>query len=273
MIPRCNLHTHTSFCDGADTAEEMVLAAIAAGCNTLGFSGHSTVVPYDSYEWFMTSQKQQAYIEEVKRLQEKYSDRINILLGIELDTLSAPLTYKFDYIIGSAHAVVKNGIRLDVDYTPDLVEQWIKTLYGGNAFAYVKDYYEAVAKVVDVTDCDIIGHFDLISKFSEKQPLIDTGAKQYRSVALEALDALIEKNRIFEINTGAISRGWKTSPYPEDFLLRRLAEKKASVMINSDSHSKDTVTFYFAEAVEYARSCGITELCVYEGKQVKKILI
>ena len=31
-----NFHTHTTFCDGKNTAEEMVRAAITAGCPALG---------------------------------------------------------------------------------------------------------------------------------------------------------------------------------------------------------------------------------------------
>ena len=38
---KSNVHTHTVFCDGADTPERMVLAAISAGMDTLGFSHHS----------------------------------------------------------------------------------------------------------------------------------------------------------------------------------------------------------------------------------------
>ena len=35
-----NYHTHTDFCDGACTAEEMILGAIAKGLSVIGFSGH-----------------------------------------------------------------------------------------------------------------------------------------------------------------------------------------------------------------------------------------
>ena len=38
MIPKTNLHTHTSFTDGADTAEAMVRAALERGFFSLGFS-------------------------------------------------------------------------------------------------------------------------------------------------------------------------------------------------------------------------------------------
>ena len=36
-----NYHTHTTYCDGKDTPEEMVLAAIGYGMHALGFSTHS----------------------------------------------------------------------------------------------------------------------------------------------------------------------------------------------------------------------------------------
>ena len=41
MKYRQNLHTHTTFCDGKDTPEELVEAAIAKGFDSIGFSGHS----------------------------------------------------------------------------------------------------------------------------------------------------------------------------------------------------------------------------------------
>ena len=36
-----NYHTHTTYCDGADSPEELVLEAIRLGCPEIGFSGHS----------------------------------------------------------------------------------------------------------------------------------------------------------------------------------------------------------------------------------------
>lgn len=38
-----NLHTHTIFCDGKNTPEEMVLGAINNNFNSLGFSSHGPV--------------------------------------------------------------------------------------------------------------------------------------------------------------------------------------------------------------------------------------
>ena len=39
-----NLHTHSIFCDGKDTIEEMTLEAISKGFDILGFSGHTGAI-------------------------------------------------------------------------------------------------------------------------------------------------------------------------------------------------------------------------------------
>ena len=41
-----NFHTHTTYCDGKSTAEEMVQKAIELRFSQLGFSGHS-FTPFD----------------------------------------------------------------------------------------------------------------------------------------------------------------------------------------------------------------------------------
>ena len=93
---KCNFHTHTQFCDGKNTAEEMVIAAINAGINVLGFSGHCIhplnpefYKPVDDI-WHMPSDKIQDYVNEVLRLKDKYADKIQIMLGFEADYFSAP---------------------------------------------------------------------------------------------------------------------------------------------------------------------------------------
>jgi len=44
-----NLHTHSTFCDGIDTPEEMIKVAIEKGFVSLGFSGHSAAY-YSPYK-------------------------------------------------------------------------------------------------------------------------------------------------------------------------------------------------------------------------------
>ena len=67
---------------------------------------------------------------------------------------------------------------------------------------------------------------------------------------------------IFEINTGAISRGYRTAPYPGPALLRAIREMGGRICVTSDSHSADTVTCAFPQAAALARACGFREAVV-----------
>ena len=81
MIPKVSIHTHSSFCDGRNTVEEMVVSAIEQGFEVIGFSGHS-YIPGEDY-WTMKEKGTDDYKAEVKRVREKYGDKIEILLGLE----------------------------------------------------------------------------------------------------------------------------------------------------------------------------------------------
>ena len=62
-----NLHQHTTFCDGKNTPEEIVLEAIKKGFGAIGFSGHCNM----SYASYCMSLEQTAqYKQEVTRLKE-----------------------------------------------------------------------------------------------------------------------------------------------------------------------------------------------------------
>ncbi len=267
MIPKFNLHTHTVFGDGKNTVEEMVLAAIDLGCDGIGFSEHSFIE--DQTDWTMEKTQSEDYISEVLRAKEKYKDRIEILLGIEYDTLSSIDLSPFDYVIGSVHFVVKDGCPIPVDNTADALTCEIKRLYGGDFYSFCEDYYRELALVKEKTSCDIVGHFDLVTKFNENGALFDESDRRYRDAAFGCLDVLAKKDLIFEINTGAISRGYRKKPYPSEVILRRMAELGCKVTVTTDCHSADSILCHYNVAIELAKECGIRELYLpKEGKLI-----
>ena len=81
FYPKCNLHTHTNLCDGADSPEEIVMEAIRQGMHTVGFSGHS-FTPFDA-GYCMSPEKNDVYRAEISRLKTVYGDRIHVLCGLE----------------------------------------------------------------------------------------------------------------------------------------------------------------------------------------------
>ena len=72
----------------------------------------------------------------------------------------------------------------------------------------------------------------------------------------------MERDVIFEINTGAISRGYRTAPYPAPFLLEAIRQKGGRVCITSDSHSADTIVHAFPHAAALAEAAGFRETWV-----------
>ena len=147
-----NLHTHTVFGDGKNTAEEMVLGAIAAGCQSLGFSEHSPLPDgLDPEGWSMEAADIPAYRAEVLRLREMYAGRLDIFLGLEQDMDSPAPAFPTDYLIGSVHSVWAEGGYLSVDNSSEKTEQAIREFFGGDPYAYAAAYYRRVAEVAEKT--------------------------------------------------------------------------------------------------------------------------
>lgn len=237
-------HTHSTYSDGKSTLEEMVCSAIEKGCAEIGFSDHA---PMEfRCDWSARAEKIECYKQEVKALQEKYKGKIKIFLGIEQDYYSTPAE-GYDYIIGSVHFVYKDGEYIPVDISAEEVKGYIDRLYGGDVYGYCEDYFKLVKDIYKVTKCQIIGHFDLVTKFNERMPIIDITHPRYVKAVDDALAELLKTDAIFEVNTGAISRGYRTSPYPDDRTLDIISKSGKKLVITSDTHHKDTVTFNFAE--------------------------
>ena len=79
-----------------------------------------------------------------------------------------------------------------------------------------------VSDIYNKTKCDIIGHFDLITKFNEGNALFDASDERYKSAAKAAAEALLKTPAVFEVNTGAMSRGYRDEPYPAKEILDML---------------------------------------------------
>ena len=265
MIPRSNLHTHSTYCDGKNSPEEIVEAAIQEKMVSLGFSGHAELSFEGCEEWTMLPSKLAEYRKKILFLKDQYAQQIEIALGIEQDYFSPALKENYDYVIGSVHYIDHPSKAIPIDINATEFCRDIQEYYGGNAVRLAEDYYSLVADVVKKTGCDIVGHFDLLTKFNEKKCFLNEENPKYRTFALDALDVVLKQDVLIEINTGAIARGHRTTPYPASFIVQRIAEKGGRLIFNSDAHSAAQLMFGHALAIEYARSFGITHLWYYQN--------
>lgn len=257
---RQNLHTHTIYCDGKNTPTEMAQAALDAGLTSLGFSGHSPM-PWDN-DWGMTEDKLPLYRAAVAEAKNAFAGRLSIYCGVEWDSLSAPEFGGFDFVIGSVHNIDLSlpGEPPSVDNTPEATADALARYFGGDADAMAEAYFTGYDTIAHTTAVDIVGHFDLLTKFDEKAGFFDENTPRFRDAAMAAMESLLRADKIFEVNTGAMSRGWRTSPYPSPRLLRELKARNARMLVSSDSHSADTIAHAFPESEALLTSVGFTEI-------------
>lgn len=255
MMRFCSVHTHSVCCDGKNTLTEMARAAYEAGAVSFGASGHShTPLPED--EGCVLPADMSAYRAEVLRLREACAGQMDVLLGIELDNCADVSAEGFDYWIGSVHRLkAPDGQYYTVDWSPEILSDCRWEEFGGDAYAMAECYYTEVRKMAAMKPT-ILGHLDLITKFNEKAPCLDEESSRYRAAALDALHAADPDATLLEINTGAMSRGWRTSPYPARFLLEEWRDMGGQVILTADAHSSDAIVYAYPEAAELARAAG-----------------
>ncbi len=244
-----DLHVHTKYCDGKNSTEEMILAAIDKGMECIGFSGHGYTDFDESF--CMSEQGAKDYIEELRLLRDEYSDSIEIRIGVEQDQFSNAGIEDYEYAIGSTHYVFVGDEWFSVDETSEVLKEACDRCFDGDFYALCEAYFEAEAEVIAKTGADIIGHFDLVSKFNEKNQFWDEKDPRYVNAWKKAADILIETGRPFEINTGAISRGYRTEPYPSLDMIEYIKSKGGSFILSSDSHRTDTLLYGFEEYQKY----------------------
>lgn len=245
-------------CDGKNDYEDTVLKAIEKGFKSIGFSSHSHVV---------SNPRSKVKIEDIPKyqniiysLKEKYKDIIEVLCGIEFDFYSNDPLVGYEYVIGSVHYLEVDGKCFGFDGNDECAKKIIDTYFNSDGLAYVRKYYETVARLSEVQKVDIVAHFDIITKHKEKRELFDIQCRQYKSYALEALEHLAKTIGVFELNTGAIARNYRTTPYPDLFLLKALKEYGAKMVISSDCHDNNLLECQFEESTELLRSVGFKEI-------------
>ena len=252
----CSVHTHSTCCDGKNTLAEMARAAFERGVKYFGASGHShTPIPADAEN--VLPPEPSDYRREVLRLRQVYEGCMEVLLGIEQDSCTpAPVPDWADYWIGSVHHLPDRQDPeryYSVDWDLPMLRTGCEALAGGDYLALAERYFADVA-VMAARRPTVLGHIDLITKLNTA--LFDEDAPRYRSAALAALSAADPQATLLEINTGAMARGYRTTPYPALFLLRAWRERGGRIILTADAHAAGAVLFAYEEAAQWARAAG-----------------
>ena len=267
-----NLHIHTTHCDGKDTPEEIVLAAIEQGFDSIGFSEH-TYNKYSSYHHQMMPEAMEAYRADVLAVKAKYEGKIDVFCGLEDEYFSEVPTDGYDYLIGSVHYLDVGSKVAGFDGGVESTLEYIADYFAGSGMAFARKYFETVLQLPEKRRYDILGHFDLVCKNNEKGQFIDENSKEYLELGIETIRSLRGKIPLFEVNTGAIARGYRTAPYPQTAFLKEFCRCGFGAVISSDCHDKTYLDCAYDEAVALLRQAGFDSKWVLTKEGFKEVAL
>lgn len=250
---RMNLHSHTQFCDGKASMEEMATAASEAGFSVWGFSPHSPIdIPSPCN---MSEDDVPPFVGEAERIRKKLQGTTLILTGMEIDYLSDTFgpalpcfrNLPLDYRIGSVHFVpTQRGEPVDCDGSATRFKDYLRNKFDGDLEYVVRKYFEQVLSMIRAGGFDILGHLDKIAgNASEVDPTIED-ADWYGELVKEVIEEAVSRDFIIEINTKAYDSRHRF--YPDCRWWPLLKRKGAEVIFSTDAHYPDKVAASYDEA-------------------------
>lgn len=254
-----DLHNHTPLCNHAEgEISAYVEKAIECGTKYFGFSDHAPM-NFD-HKYRMGFEQMSEYEKSVLAAKERYKDKIEILLGYEVDYLngymdSRVLNADVDYLIGSVHFIDEWGFD-NPEFIANYKNQNIDEIW--------QKYFDAIKNMAESGLFDIVGHLDLIKIFRFMPN------KSIESLAHEALQAIKKADMTLEINVAGYRKPIAEA-YPSISLLNEAYKIGIPITFASDAHTPEQVGLFSSEAIEMAREVGYTK-CVFYQKRVKKFL-
>ena len=199
------------------------------------------------------------YISEINKLKEKYKNDIQIYLGAEEDAFCPVDKTRYDYIIGSSHYYFVNGKYYPIDSSPEHFEQCLRA-FNYNIENMAEDYFGKFCDYINARKPDVVGHFDLITKYDELGESRFLSNERYNRIAEGFIEKAAQSGCLFEVNTGAMARGYRSAPYPAQNLLQILKKHDCKLILTSDSHSAEALDFGFEEARYMLRDIGVKQI-------------
>ncbi len=251
---KVDLHNHTTRCNHAQgSEEEYILKAIESDTLFFGFSDHAPMNFDEKYR--MRFDQMQEYEATVKELKHKYADKIDLLLGYEVDYLPGHMDERVleadvDYLIGSVHFLDKWGFD-----NPEFIKEY----EAKNIDDIWEKYFQTVKEMAESKLFDIVGHIDLIKVFKYMP------AKNIMDFVLPALEAIKKADMTIELNTAGYRKPC-AEPYPSKQILKKAYELAIPITFGSDAHAPDQVAFHSNEITALAKEIGYTECALYKNR-------
>lgn len=266
-----SFHTHSEFCDGKSTMEEFCNRALKLGFQSIGFTSHAPVPFHNNFS--IRFEKLQEYMQMVDANRSKFSDRLQIFMGLEADYIPG-ITVRFDewqrlvntdFIIGSVHLVrhPESGELWFIDGPSENFVNGLDHVFHNDAENAVRCYFKQVREMVLVEKPCVIGHIDKV-KMNNQDRFFLTSDQFYMEELEETLNVVKNSGSIVEINSRGIYRGRYHESFPSISVVKRCLDLNIPLTLASDSHQVDELQAGFDLAYDIAHRAGVKEIMVYE---------
>lgn len=259
---RADVHMHCDFSHDSETSpEDMIRGAIDKGLEVICFTDH---YDKDDMEWgYEPIFDPEEYFKVLRPLSEKYSDQIDVRIGVELGLqphLAQYFTefvakYPFDFVIASAHTVQSvdpaTG-KLFLDKSDEEV--------------YRLTFREMIEDIREFRDFDVMGHLDYVVRYGKGREK-DYSYAKFSDEIDELLRILIESGKGIELNMAGLKYGLPFAhPHPD--ILKRYREMGGEIItVGADGHKPEHIAYDFDRVSDILRACGFKYYTEFKGRK------
>ncbi len=256
------------FCQHAsDPLEHIIKAYIDLKYSWVGISEHTPAIN----ENFLYPEEQEAgltseylynrftlYIEECRRLQKKYRDKITIFVGMEIETYSGYEefvenlleNFRPDYMVGSVHFVDD----IPFDYSREQYDRAARV--AGDMETLYCRYFDQQYAMLQLFKPAVVGHFDLI-RIHDPDYKVRLQQPEIVSRINRNLQFIKQNDLILDYNLRALLKG-AIEPYVSKSILDKAAELGIAVVPGDDSHGTSSIGQYIDEAMADLKKAGLS---------------
>ncbi len=271
---KVSMHNHTTLSDGSNAPEEIIKGAIDRGFTHFAITDHVCTLGYEEHSLDPT--RYDEYIKEIRKLSEKYKNKIKLSVGIESEYYMEKKAFvsdissvrdKLDFIVGSVHAVYKNDKPYAVDELCSSFRNVIKEIYKDNVKELVEDYFYNYNSMLLDLKPEVAGHIDLIKKNNIDGIFFDEYSNWFKDMVENTLDNIKKIDAVMELNTGGASKHGLRNMYPSEYILSRAYEKGIRMTMSSDAHTLEMLDCLYETGLQRIRKAGYTEIYAFDSEK------
>jgi histidinol-phosphatase (PHP family) len=259
-----NFHTHSTYCDGNSTLDEIVEKAKLLKVRWLGFSSHAPL-PF-ACSWSMNKNDFDEYLNKIITLKKSHR-KTEIYSGLEVDyipNITGPkdIAGSLDYTIGSIHFVesFKDGRKWEIDGPHSFFLEGLEKIFSNKIEDAVVRYFELTREMVERSAPSVVGHLDKIKIQNIDNKFFFEDDPWYHHQIETTLNSIKKSGSIIEVNTRGVYQKKTTTTYPSPWILELIHKKNIPITLSSDAHHCDDLINQFYQTAKTLKQIGFQEI-------------